>query len=230
MSRFRNYTPQLVAALVAAALVGGATPARADFRLRYKVDGGAFTTVLGTLLPNGTWVVGANILGVDISATASAFGNTSAATTLMDTSANGIVFGAHTIVVETTFTDILTAPPPQTATYNMTGSNLGALGGSITMQDWVDVNNGLFNTSAPITTGALAPGSNGTFEFSASPPYSLTQRTTISTGSGITSFSSDNNLQLRPAPAPASLILLASGAPVFTFGWLRRRKVTGLAS
>jgi len=216
MLRFRKLLC-VAALLVGAVALGMPSSVDAAFKLRYSVDGGAFTTI-----DNGTNFITTTIDGLTVSATAS--GSTNASTTLMDTSVTGALDAAHTIVVETTFTNLLTQPP-QTIIYAMTGSLLPSGAGTITDQDWVDSANGEFVTSGGtivFNTGAHSPNFSGSGAFSTPTFYSVAQRTTITT-TGAASISSDSNLQIS-TPAPAAVVLLFSGLPIAGLTWLRRRK------
>jgi len=215
MFRFRKLVALTVVAVVVA-VFGAPAQVHAAFKLRYSVDGGAFTTIDGSATNSVTTSVDGLIV------TASANGSTSPSLTLMDTSVNGNLSAAHKIVVETTFTGLKT-PPPQILSYIMTGSILPLGAGTLTMQDWVDSANGEFTTPGAITTGALSPPASGSIGFSVPTPYSVTQRTIIDVTGSQASISSDNNLQIT-SPVPAGFVLLLSSAPVLGLTWLRRRK------
>jgi hypothetical protein len=97
----------------------------------------------------------------------------------------------------------------------------------VTFQSWLDTTNTEFGMPASGTGGVqnLTPGISNTIntEVPFAVPFSLTNQFewTVGSSGGVTSF---DGLTTVTTPAPAGLLLLVSGLPVFGFAWLRRRK------
>jgi hypothetical protein len=230
MIRFRNILAIVAAGLVGAAILGAPTRARADFELRYSVNGGPFTT-----LTTAGGFLTTTIDGFTISATAS--GNSSTSVTTMDLGVSGAYPAgpALTLVVQAWLNPVVTAPAPQNLRFAFTGSIFSfGTAGTITDETWVTQNSTPFDNTTGLLadTGPHSPTTIGSAgPFNGTVPYSLELGTTINiaAGSGIQSISSDSNAEIVPAPAPASLLLLCTGAPILGLAWLRRRKAEAKA-
>jgi hypothetical protein len=223
MIRFRNFLP-VVALLAGAALLAMPTAARADFELRYSLNGGSFQTI-GTTSNNPGSVSG-SIDGINVTGTTS--DNLTTGKSLLDLSIAGITNQAITsLVLEASVTSVPTTPSPQTLSYNFTSSGTSPIG-----EAWIDQSNQLYGgatggpggTNIVADTGAHSAPSSGAVVFSATPPYSFTEQFTLGAlGSG-TALSADF-LGTVSVPAPAGLVLAIAGMPVLGLGaWLRRRK------
>jgi hypothetical protein len=206
------------AVLAVIGMTGLAPPAWADFELRYSTNGGAtFTTITGTV---GTPIV-ATVDGLNVIASTTSSISTGLST--IDLNVNGTATSPN-IVVQATMTSVTTAPPPQVLTFAYTGSLIGAVTGvTFTMQTWVDNANADFGIPGTFSPGAKNVPSSGSATFNGVVPYSVTVGTNLSY-TGLATISSDNNDAITPAPAPAGLLLLVSGAPALALAWLRRRK------
>jgi hypothetical protein len=219
MNRFRKYLPHFAAALVGVAILGAPTQARADFELRYSVNGGAFQT-----FTTSGGFLSETVDGLTIQATAT--GSSTSSLTKMDLSVSGASTGALTLVVQSWLSPAITVPAPQTATYAFTGSILPGGAGSISDQLWVNSSSvtafGMAGDLAHV--GPVSPSVMSSVGFSGASPYSITLGSTIVTTSSA-SISSDNNLSIS-SPAPPGLILLLSGSPIFGLAWRRRVKAS----
>jgi len=211
----------LAGVTVALSLFCAPTRAMADFKLEYSVDGAPFTVI-----DNGSNFISVTIDGLTVQGTGSA--STSTAMSSGDLGVSGTSAAAHTIVVLTWFSPVITQPPPQTFTYAMTGSLLPfSAGSSIVMQDWVnsDIVTAFGKAGDLLNTHPQSPPASGSGGFSDSSSYSVTQQTTIVV-TAATSISSDSNYAITTAPAPAGIFLVLSGAPLLGVAQLlRRRKV-----
>lgn len=220
---FRNMLSKLtVAVLAGIGMFALATEARADFALRYSVNGGGFTTV-----NNGTNFINVTIGSLTIGATGSATGPTPGLTT-MDLGVSGQHTGALTLLVQISLNGINTAPALQNLIYAFTGSLGGSAGAgsSLAFQAWANNTATLFDTATNTVanTGSLPPGSSGSIPFNGVVPYTATLQILITLTGGVGSISSDNNVSITPAPAPAALVLFATAVPGLAFGWVRSRR------
>lgn len=233
MIRFRKFLP-IVAVLVGAGMFAAPTQAYADFELRYSTNGGStFTTVIdngvGDLNSN-TGNILVNVDGLNITGHGTAASNVQSTLVDLGVSGNYSAGAALDLIVQVWLNPTLTAPPPQTLTYQFTGSVLPTGSGSIAETTWINNNSTPFDTATGnvLKVGPLPPTSPAaqTAQFSATSPYSITVGTevTIAAGAGLVSISSDNNNQITAAPAPAGLLLMLSGAPILGLACFLRRK------
>ena len=134
----------------------------------------------------------------------------------------------------TGFTAPTTNPLTLTSTINGNGTGTG----TITGQQWADTANGFFTTTGP------TPGPQGPFDINQAGGYgnhksvqfnkdtgafSITDVLTFNLNPGADT-TGDLQSEVTPAPAPAGLLLLLSGAPVLGIGaWMRRRAATPIA-
>ena len=233
-NRFRNLLPLVAMALVAVAILGAPTQARADFEIRFSTDGGAtFSTPVSDNGPgdnNSTvGVISVNIDGLSITATTS--GGTSATFSNIDLQVQQIGAGtsaAGNVVVQASLDGLLTVPSPQTLTNRFTDNTLPANGDVATGETWIANGSGNFVTSGGslvLNTGTVNPSPTPTdYSFSASTPYTITTQvhTVFIAGADL---QLDNNNQITGAPAPAGLLLALTGLPVLSiWTWLRRRQ------
>jgi hypothetical protein len=241
MLRFRNFLRLATAVLVAAA-VSQASPARATFQLALQeagVNGGAITVVQsGTDFQAG----GISFSGVYGDFTVSVLGGTSTNGALLSTLlssttnvTNNDGAAAHTLHLYVTQTNY-TLPA---------GTNLNVesgLGGSTTtgtvafpgiFQGYADKNNNAFGladfTNGPQTavpTGTTFDTGSATGLFPRlGTPYSLTSVANLTLGAGAIVNYSDH-IKVTAVPAPAAVVLALTGLPFLGIGtWLRRRKV-----
>jgi hypothetical protein len=230
--------------LLGVLLLGPSPSARADFKVRYSTNGGgSYTTVADNGSGDLAGALGSiqvNIVGVGtVTVNSSATESNDATVTLLDLGVNGSgIKGAIDLVVQATISDLTTAPPPLTLSYNFTGSvSLNATGATDTQQTWVDQANGLFGTGNIVadTTALNVPASGTTPGFTANSLYSLTTsihvKTTGSTHQNTDKYSisqdSNNEIDPSPVPEPATLLLALLGGPVLGLGaWMRRRRIS----
>jgi hypothetical protein len=217
----------LLALLFGAAFLGVPAKAHATFMLQFSTNGGASwqniadnsagdqDSEVGSITTKvGALTIHANITGF-VSPDVSFF----------DVTVSGTAAGGnYNLVVRGTLDGITTAPPPQTLSYDFTGSIGQQPSSSLTttMRTWINTD----PTTVVADTGSLGPNSSGDIVFIAQPPYSITGEITVSgTSIGTSSLSLDNNNMITPAPAPSGVVLALAGLPFAGFGcWLRRRK------
>jgi hypothetical protein len=222
-----KYSPSVVAALVGAVVLAGSSQVRADFELRYSLNGAAFVTI-GTTSSNPGSVSGA-VDGINITGTAS--DSLSTQISKLDLAVSGILNTSITsLVVEASVTSVPTQPPPQAFSWSFTSSSDPGTGEH--GQGWVDQSNQLYGgaiggpggTNIVATTGVLTAPATGSKSFSATPSYSWTIQYSVGALANGTALSTDNREQIS-TPAPAGLILALSGMPVLGVGaWFRRRR------
>ena len=237
MIRFRNILP-----LVAAALVGVASQARADFQLRVSTDGGSnFSTYYSTDGGN-SWYTGPGNTGTNegnsvhadnltIKATATDFLSTPLSTmnlTVDGTQANQ----QYNLLVQSSVTSVPTIPAPQTLKWTFNDSSSSLAGLTETARGWVDQSNTIFGTTTIVAdTGTLTAPATGSTPFTAVPGYSWTEQFKL-VGQGNTGeqLSAGNSESIRGAPAPAGLLLTLTGVPVLGLAaWIRRRRISTVA-
>jgi hypothetical protein len=220
MNRFCKYLPQFVAALAGAITLGAPTQARADFELRYSINGGSFVTI-GTTANNPGSISG-SVDGINIIGTASDLLMT--AISKIDLSVSGTLNTSITsLVIQASVTDVPTQPPPQTLSWVNTSSSDPGTGEKA--QGWVNSSNLLYAMTG-VTTGPLTAPASGSTSFSYSSAYSWTVQYSVGALGFGTALSDDNKETVSPSPAPAGLYLALSGAPVLGLAWLRRRRIS----
>jgi hypothetical protein len=231
---FRN-SFTLVALLIGAATLGTPTVARADFEIRYSLDGGVNFTTLG-MTSNNPGTVGGLIDGINITGTAS--DNLATGKSTLDLSVSGALSTTliNGLIVEASVTGVFTAPKPQSFSWSFTSSS--DTGVTESGQGWLDQSNQLYagatggpgGTNILATTGLLTAPAKGSTTFSGDVPYSWTEQYTLSglvlAGTGI----STDNRETISVPAPAGLVLAITGMPVLGLGaWFRRRRTGAVA-
>lgn len=245
----RKFLALSAAIAATVAMLGIASPAKADFVVRYSVDNGGTWTILPVSIGVNPQVggpgtvsylnVAGSITGTGLSIIATAFANSSGVFTEIDLGVTGNVSGnrtgANAILIQATINNIATVAPAL-ASYSMSNTTGNP---TVVQQSWAGGNNvnPLVNgsgasfagsaTSGPFT---LAPGQGTMGSFlvpGTANPYAATVQTTLNQNYGPngTGLSLDNHLQITPVPAPAGLVLALSGVPVAGLAWLRRRKV-----
>jgi len=236
MTSFRK-SVLLTAALAVAAMLGAPGLARADLEIALQEDAGARTVVA-----TGASFTTAAFNGVFGDFTVSILGGASHnAATLSDllgstTNIANNSGATHTLKIFITQDGYTLPVGPQLKVESGLAITSNIAGVTLTniFQAFADKNNNLFGTS-DFTNGpqtAIANGStadtgsaNGVFTRNAT-PYSVTSVSSFQvTGGSSTNFSNHVNLTAAGVPAPAGLVLAASGVPVLALGWLRRRKV-----
>jgi hypothetical protein len=235
----------IAAALAVAALVNSASTAQATFQMRITShnnvtnvdtqiiinDEGAGDLALGTpgqILFSGP--VGAFSINVDTGLSFPVMGG--AMSPQMDLSyvATRITGGdAATLTIEISHNGLFTFTPGDLAVH-MGGTQSGGMT-STTGIAGSGYNDVLYNTSDVSSTplgglGASYGGSTSFYLNSPNTPYSLTLRTTIASNGS--AGASTGNLDLRPTPAPAGLVLGLVGLP-FVGAYVRRRRATQTA-
>jgi hypothetical protein len=246
MIRFRTLLAIVAVALVGAGILGSPSRANAAFAVRYSTDGVNWTTVnddvgpatqppFGDFNPLAGHITalfnGATITASSVAATATSFAS-------IDLAVSGQPTGPLEFFIQAGFTGINTAPAPQTLHFSFTSSTTTPTGSNTITQifrTWIDNNNGLFGTTGGgivLDTGdkTVPPGGGsvtGNQSFNGTVPYSITTQMHVTIGGEWSpQLSNDSNNSITPAPAPASLLLVACGAPVFGIGaFLRRRKL-----
>lgn len=228
----------IMAVLAVAVLIGSAAPAHAAFSIRAFLNGVLVgQTTQAADPPDGTAAQIVLVIpgvGTLVGSTNSGIAVETPLVFTMTLSADATFNNPGVLVVDLSRTNVDTAPGPQAIQFAFTGSVLGA-GGNITDQIWVDDSNTLFGgVPAPgATPGVVVFNSGqqgvpfaGSGSFNAIPPYSVTQRITLTaTGAGLTTFSADNNLVITAVPAPAGLLLALGGVPILGVGALVRRRL-----
>jgi hypothetical protein len=224
----------------AALLLGAPTQARADLELRYSLNGGAFVSIgSAAVTPGIVAQVMGSVDGITITASTSTLLNTGKSS--LDLGIQGTLGASITsLVVEASVTGVPTTPPPQTLNWKFTSSSdAGATGESA--QGFVDQANNPFGgaTGGPAgniiaTTGVLkGPLAQGSTGFSGTVPYSWTEQYSLGATASGTVISTDNNENITASPvvpAPAGLVLAATGLPFLGLGaWFRRRKTLTVA-
>jgi hypothetical protein len=222
------------AILSVVAILGKASPALADFQVRFSTDGGL--TFTNSALQPGTNTVYVNIGQAVLTLTATASASSAPGLTSLDLSITGSLgdrsgaAGSPTaaVIVEASVNNIVT-PGGGVASFSQSNTNLPPA--TIVQQSWAGGNNNLFQVGAGTGTSGpniLGASVSSTFNVpNTVNPYSATVRTIFNQNYTGVSISTDNNLQIRPGtavPAPAGLVLLLSGTPVAGLAWLRRRK------
>jgi len=212
-------------ALATLVVLGNPTPANATLVLRLTQGVNQVTVVDG----DGDGVVGFNgtlgVFNVNVS-----------------TGISKPVFPADQFTAKMDLNSVNASNAPGTLTIELTDTNfpafgagdlVGHIGGTTngTLEAWGYKNpsNQPFDTTNPAAMIHLGPFTPTAFSDTQSAPhgalgtYSMTQVVTITHGEGVNSTSFNYEL-INNAPAPAGLLLLASGAPAFALAWLRRRK------
>jgi hypothetical protein len=234
-------------AVALTAVLGTASPARADLELQITVDGGPTQTF--TSASGGTATTGGTIhfTGVDIQANTSSNSPGSPLSAFLVGSTLQVTMtdnAAHTISVSVGDTGF-TQPLGGNFTSQLGGTinSLGNLfaGSTLTFQSYIDPNNGQ-NTAGSITPGAQTtfktggPGASGSFALNDAstgasgltvpPGYSITSNYTlnVAAGSNNSQLNLTTSASLTAVPAPAGLLLLGAAAPVLGLGYLRHRK------
>jgi hypothetical protein len=242
MNKFRLVAP----ALALFALFLSATPSRADLQLALSEDGGAMTVVAtlgggpgGSTSFTGSFGPGSG--GTDFTVTLLG-GSSSNGASLSDLLSSTVrvtnnTGAQHTLqlwVTQSGYT--LPAGTPLSVESGMGGSvNVGTVGLTGIFQGYADKNNGLFGITdftngpqnATQTGSTLDTGSaTGSFNRTAGQPYSLTiVSTLVMSGGGQLNYAAHINVHSAAIPAPAGLVLAASGAVALALARLRRRKV-----
>src|ERR1043166_6688724 len=182
-----------------------------SFMLRYSTDGGAtFSTPVSD---NGTGhlIAIVNSGGLSIAATSQDFVSPSATIITMSVSGTAPA-GPFDLVVQASVNGITTTPPPQTLSYNFSGSLLPN-GGSCTMQTWLDNNNIRFDTAGSGIVGDTGSktvnlggaSSTGAISFSGGVPYAVTtQMHALFTGPASVSLNSNDTI-LPSANSPVTI-------------------------
>jgi hypothetical protein len=207
-------------ALVAAALLCTTNSAQAMFQLRISTDGGV--TFGAPIDDGGTGSITAPLGPLTLSAHATNFISTSFSS--LDLAVSGVAAPATwNLVIQASMTGITTTSP-QSITDMFTGSVIPAQLAA-TAHTWVNSANTLFSTAGDkYDSGTLPLPSNVNAGANATPNFSMTSQVTLTgTNSQNVSVSLDHNTALA-VPAPAGLVLLAAGAPVFALGYWRRKK------
>jgi hypothetical protein len=217
--------------------------ARADFQLSWNQS----NTVVADSPGNGNMSINASANGFTVlgGAVGSNSGAFAAGTTGMDFSTISISSnGAGTLILYLSQNG-LTAPLGQGVLSETLTGQFFAGGGSVSLQSYAN-DTGLLYGSATgqagtsplisppnnVTTGAVGLGGTTSTTFLASSPYSMTEVLTITfSGSGTATLSSDGDTTFA-LPAPAGLVLLASGSPALCLVYylLRRRKAAARRS
>lgn len=223
-----------LSAAILSIVAASASPAKADFQARYSLDNGTTWTTAALQAGGPGNILYINIGQSVLTLTATSSAQSTTGFTSLDLSINGNLSGnftgANAIIVQASVNNIATVAPGA-ATFAMTGSIIPS--GAVVMQSWAGGNNTLFSTTGAGTSGSvtLPPGQpfppGGMFLVpGGTNPYSAMVQTIFNQNYAQgTSFSTDNNLQIRPVPAPAGLVLALSGVPIAGLAWLRRRKV-----
>jgi hypothetical protein len=226
--------------LSAGILLLAATPSEAGFKLVLTDNlgntsgvisdggGGDSNPVVGAI----TWIgaVGNFTVNVTTGISKPVFPNTPTEAKMDLNSVNVAIAGPGTLTIEVTDTDFSLLPNPQYVLSHAFGGTIAGTGSSATFESFVNASNAEFDTSGAvsITSGPFGPVAFSDTQskvFSGSSPFSVTQRMTISFGSGGGSYSGDGATTVF-TPAPAALVLLASGMPVLGLGyWVRRKKM-----
>lgn len=246
----RRYFLTSVAVLTGLAMLGTASPAEAAFKVRVfegstlvytAVDNGAGDTNAGSTVGAISFNYSDTVVAfsVIVGQSKPLFGNTPSVAA-MDIAINGTFGTGGTLTIDITDTDF--TPPGNPAGSGVLTAKIGSsapagttftgylngddpnIAGPQGNKEFGGIDGPL--TGTLITAGpASAPGnlvvSAGGTAFA---PYSMTARTVFSGGAG-SGFSLDNTLTFS-VPAPAGLVLAATGLPVFGLGaWVRRRRV-----
>jgi hypothetical protein len=251
MLRFRNIS-RLAALLVGAVALGAPNKAHATFQIFLQeagVNGGNITMVASGV---DFSLAGATFTGVYGDFTVQVFGSTSdnginggtlsdlLATTTAVTNNSGTEKTLKLWASQTGYT--LPVGSPLRVESGLGGSvSQGTIGMSGIFQAFADKGNDLL-TAGTLTGGAAVTDyTNGpqtgvptgsTFDTGSASgafsrdgtPYSLTSVATFDMSGGAKGNFSDH-VNVTPVPAPAGLMLAASGVPALALGWLRRRKV-----
>lgn len=243
--RIRNYLPLAAAALVGAAVLG--TPTRADASFQMKLisssagtltisDGGPGDSLntLGAGTPDGgiifmgSW--GAYNIQVNTGESKPILGGAANPEMDLNYSITRTAGGApETLTLEISDTDFTTSPIGMNMLYGGTNGS----GVTSSFLAGTGLNNTEFNTGdANGTVGPFGSGAfSGTSGFGVpnnSGNYSLTISVTI-VNNGSTGVSS-GDANINAVPAPAGLLLAATGLPMLGFGtWIRRRRAAAQA-
>lgn len=168
-----------------------------------------YTVVVSTSFSNNPGSPGFNIL--DITWTVSSVGD---------------VGSAIPLVIEVSQTGFLFPIGPGAILQSVCSGDV--LGGSVSCQEWVDLQNVIFGTAGAITPGLhgpfVAPFTDTLFSaaYNSTVPYSMTDRLIFILGPNGTS--TGNLRSITPVPEPATLALV--GAALAGLGFLRRRKAS----
>jgi hypothetical protein len=207
-------------ALAAVALLCTTNSAQASFQLRVSTDGGV--TFGAPVDDGGTGSITVALGALTLSAHATNFISTSFSS--LDLALSGVAAAAtYNLVVQASMTNITTTSP-QSIVDMFTGSLIPPQL-MATAHTWVNSANVLFTTAGDkYNSGTLPLPSSVNAGSSAAPPFSMTSQIALSgTSTQNVSVSLDHNTALS-VPAPAGLVLLAAGAPVFALGYWRRKK------
>jgi hypothetical protein len=146
------------------------------------------------------------------------------------TSALSDVAGAK-LYIDVTDTGFTT--PPSGNSFTMTSKVVAtSVPGTETVQGYYDASNGGNNafsvpgqastTQQTVTSGVVPGASVSTLIVPGTAPFALTYSQVLTATDASQFFSTDNQLSVA-VPAPASALLFASGLPVLTLGYLRKR-------
>jgi hypothetical protein len=254
MLRLSKLLPVVAVAMTGAVLLLVPGKASADFKVRITTLSGSATITDGGAgdldgLVNNSITVNYNDASYNVIGTIS-FTNTPGTATLglLDVSynistrnltggANGTGGLATLEASATGYTQPTVNPLTLSNTFNGNGSGTG----SITSQAYADPANGLFSEGggfpSPGPVGPFPIGQSGGFNGAGSvlfnkggTPYSLTDVLTFNLNPN-SNVSGDSQDEVTPYPAPASLLLIASGVPFMGLGaWLRRRRSANSAA
>jgi len=211
--------------LATAVVLGNPTPANAALTLRLTQGVNQVTVVDndndGVVTYNGALgVFNINVstgLSKPVFAANSGFAK-------MDLNSVNVSSAAGTLTIELTDTNF-----PAFQEGDLIGHIGGTTNGTLEAWGYKNASNQEFDISNPAAQVHLGPFNPPAFSDTESAPhgplptYSMTQVVTITHTSAGQSTSFNYEL-INYAPAPAGIVLLASGAPAFAIAWLRRRK------
>jgi hypothetical protein len=239
--RCRNLLP-VVAVLVAVAILGAPTQARADLQVSWS----ASTALLGESTTNGTISSLSNGSAGGFTISGNAAGAATLGATAMDLSSISISSSAGgTLTLYLTQNGLTSPTGLGTLTGTLTGHFITG-SGSVSMVAYGNDTNLLYGNAAGVSpggfsesgttpasggltnvaTGAISPGGSASTQFNATNPYSMTEiiMITFNSSGGTVSLSSDGSTTFS-TPAPAGLVLLFSAVPCVGLGlWRRSRK------
>jgi hypothetical protein len=232
-----TYRALTLAGIALTAVLASSARVAADFELRVSFDGGS--TFAAPISDGGSGFIDTFVAGFKVHASASDFISSDLSSLQLQVSGQGAA-GNYNLVFQASINDIITSPPPQTMTYNFSGSFFPVLSPLTSqMKAWVNNTNSLFGTSAIVANSgsqSAVSGATGFIGFVAGSPYSATVETSL-TGvtSRTTSISLNNSQEIDSAsggnetttPAPAGLMLVLSGLPVACLGAWRSRVAAG---
>jgi hypothetical protein len=238
MFRMRNFLSLGLAALIGAVI--SASPADADFKVRYSTDGGkTFQEASDSGSGEITFAIDKSLKVRGVITTSSGYIDPSGSYLDLQLQGQGNVGTTYNLVVLASMNYVNTAPSPQSLTTDFASTSSvttsGITGGGFTNQTWINNSNSLFDTSNSyaITTGVLSIPTTGDVGFQGYfqgvVPYSITTKMTATFKQTATSQSLglDSNSGIAPAPAPTGIVLVATALPLLGVGgWFRRKKVS----